>query len=79
MYALVEATPISQPALMCTPQCVPRAMAEPTVFVIPMHSAPRALAYSSAYTSAPPSVWLPQNVVSLHHALLNSFEWMPAA
>ena len=48
VYALVEATPISQPALMCTPQCVDRAMAEPTVLVTPMQSAPRALAYSSA-------------------------------
>ena len=48
VYALVEATPISQPALMCTPQCVERAMAEPTVLVTPMQSAPRALAYSSA-------------------------------
>ena len=49
VYALVEATPISQPALMCTPQCVERAMAEPTVLVTPMQSAPRAFAYSSAY------------------------------
>ncbi len=40
--------PISQPALMCTPQWVERAMAEPTVLVTPMHSAPPALAYSSA-------------------------------
>ena len=48
VYALVEATPISQPALMCTPQCVDRAMAEPTVLVTPMQSAPRALAYSRA-------------------------------
>ena len=48
VYALVEATPISQPALMWTPQCVERAMAEPTVLVMPMHSAPRAFAYSSA-------------------------------
>ena len=45
VYALVEATPISQPALMCTPQCVERAIAEPTVFVTPMHSAPLSLAY----------------------------------
>ena len=48
VYAFVEATPISQPALMCTPQCVDRAMAEPTVLVTPMQSAPRAFAYSSA-------------------------------
>lgn len=48
VYALVDATPISQPALMCTPQCVRRAMAEPTVLVTPMSNAPRDLAYSSA-------------------------------
>ena len=29
VYAFVDATPISHPALMCTPQSVPRAMAEP--------------------------------------------------
>jgi hypothetical protein len=48
VYALVDATPISQPALMCTPQCVERAIAEPTVLVTPMHSAPLSLAYCSA-------------------------------
>ncbi len=48
MYALVDATPISQPALMWTPQCVIRAMALPTVLVTPTHSAPRALMYSKA-------------------------------
>ena len=37
---------------MWTPQWVDRAIAEPTVLVIPMQSAPRALAYSSAYTPA---------------------------
>ena len=46
--ALVEATPISQPALMWTPQSVERAMALPTVLVTPISSAPLALAYSSA-------------------------------
>ncbi len=39
---LVEATPISYPALRWMPQCVDREMAEPTVLVTPMHSAPRA-------------------------------------
>jgi len=48
VYAFVDATPISQPALMCTPQCVMRAMALPTVLVTPTHSAPRALIYSRA-------------------------------
>ncbi len=41
-------TKADSPALMCTPQCVERAMAEPTVLVTPTHSAPRALAYSRA-------------------------------
>lgn len=41
VYAFVEATPISQPALMCTPHSVARETALPTVFVTPMHSAPR--------------------------------------
>ena len=36
------------PALMWMPQCVLRAMALPTVLVMPTHSAPEALAYSSA-------------------------------
>ena len=44
----MEATPISQPALMCTPQCVDLAMALPTVLVMPISRAPLALAYSSA-------------------------------
>lgn len=43
VYALVEATPISGPALMCTPQCDSRQIDEPTVFVTPTMSAPRAL------------------------------------
>ncbi len=54
VYALVEATPISAPALMCTPQSVSRAMVLPTVLVMPTHSAPRALMYSSAFT---PTNW----------------------
>ena len=48
VYAFVEATPISHPALMCTPQSVERAMAEPTVLVTPTQSAPAARAYRSA-------------------------------
>ena len=48
VYALVEATPISHPALMCTPQSVPRAIADPTVLVTPTHKAPAERAYRSA-------------------------------
>lgn len=44
VYALVDATPISQPALMWMPQSVAAAMAEPTVLVTPRHSAPCFLA-----------------------------------
>jgi hypothetical protein len=40
VYALVDATPISAPALMWTPQWVPRAMALPTVLVTPTQRAP---------------------------------------
>ena len=40
--------PRHAPALMWMPQWVLRAMAEPTVLVTPTHSAPQALAYSSA-------------------------------
>mmetsp|Transcript_2497 Transcript_2497/g.5050 ORF Transcript_2497/g.5050 Transcript_2497/m.5050 type:complete len:226 (-) Transcript_2497:2238-2915(-) len=40
VYAFVLATPISAPALRWTPQWVRRAMADPTVLVIPTHSAP---------------------------------------
>ena len=48
LHTLVEATPISQPALMCTPQWVDLAMALPTVLVTPISRAPFALAYSRA-------------------------------
>ena len=44
VYALVEATPISKPALMLMPQSVSRAIAEPTVLVMPMQRAPWSLA-----------------------------------
>lgn len=40
VYALVDATPISAPALMWTPQWVPRAIALPTVLVTPTQRAP---------------------------------------
>ena len=43
VYALVEATPISGPALMWTPQCDSRDMVEPTVLVMPTIKAPRPL------------------------------------
>ena len=43
VYALVEATPISGPALIWTPQCDSRQMDEPTVLVTPRIRAPRAL------------------------------------
>ena len=46
VYALVEATPISAPALMCTPQCVRLEIADPTVLVMPTQSAPRSRASS---------------------------------
>ena len=45
---LVEATPISGPALMWTPQSVSREMDDPTVLVMPTHSAPREIEYRSA-------------------------------
>lgn len=48
VYALVEATPISKPALMLMPQSVSRAIAEPTVLVMPMQRAPWFLAYLRA-------------------------------
>ena len=48
VYALVDATPIAAPALMWTPQSVPREMALPTVLTIPRQSAPRSLAYCIA-------------------------------
>ena len=44
----VLATPISGPALIWTPQCDSRLMVEPTVFVIPITSAPRSLQYLRA-------------------------------
>ncbi|KAJ0502320.1 hypothetical protein HanRHA438_Chr11g0514131 [Helianthus annuus] len=46
---LVLATPISLPALICTPQCVLRAIELPTVFVMPTHKAPFSRAYSRAF------------------------------
>ena len=48
VYALVDATPISAPALMWTPQSVLREMAEPTVLTMPTQRAPRSLAYCIA-------------------------------
>ena len=48
VYALVDATPISGPALMCTPQWDSRQMELPTVLVMPMSSAPRGLQYLEA-------------------------------
>lgn len=48
VYAFVEATPISGPALMWTPQWDSRLMVEPTVLVIPTMRAPRCLQYLNA-------------------------------
>lgn len=48
VYALVEATPISKPALILMPQSVSLAIAEPTVLVMPMQRAPWSLAYVRA-------------------------------
>ena len=45
----VLATPISGPALMCTPQYVPRLMELPTVLVIPTTRAPLRLQYCRAF------------------------------
>mmetsp|Transcript_13984 Transcript_13984/g.33829 ORF Transcript_13984/g.33829 Transcript_13984/m.33829 type:complete len:220 (-) Transcript_13984:1095-1754(-) len=65
VYALVDATPISAPALMCTPQSVPRLMADPTVLTMPTHSAPRSLAYCIALrVSAVSPDWLMKMQVS---------------
>ena len=47
---LVLATPISGPALTCTPQCVSRLMELPTVLVIPTVSAPLCLQYLKAFS-----------------------------
>ena len=48
VYAFVDATPISGPALMWTPQWDSRLMVEPTVLVIPTMRAPRCLQYLNA-------------------------------
>lgn len=45
MPTLVLATPISGPALMCTPQSVSREMELPTVLVMPTVRAPLSLQY----------------------------------
>ena len=42
---MVEATPISGPALMWTPQCDSLQIDEPTVFVMPIVRAPCGLQY----------------------------------
>lgn len=47
---LVLATPISGPALMCTPQSESRLMDDPTVFVMPTIKAPRCLQYRRAFS-----------------------------
>merc|ERR1719357_2231530 len=49
VYAFVEATPISGPALMWTPQCDSRQMVDPTVLVMPTMRAPRLLQYRRAF------------------------------
>lgn len=56
VQALVEATLISKPgsALMLMPQSVCWAMAEPTVLLMPMHSAPCCFAYCSACSAVQP-------------------------
>merc|ERR1719209_1585253 len=48
VYALVEATPISGPALMCTPEWLSLQMVDPTVLVMPMIRAPLDLQYLRA-------------------------------
>ena len=47
-HTLVLATPISGPALICTPQCVSREIVEPTVFTTPTQSAPLSRQYFNA-------------------------------
>mmetsp|Transcript_63331 Transcript_63331/g.200311 ORF Transcript_63331/g.200311 Transcript_63331/m.200311 type:complete len:280 (-) Transcript_63331:1144-1983(-) len=65
VYALVDATPISAPALMCTPQWVSRAMADPTVLVTPTQRAPLRFTYSRApRVSAVSPDWLTNTTVS---------------
>ena len=43
IITLVEATPISGPALICIPQLDSREIVEPTVLVMPTIKAPRVL------------------------------------